>query len=199
MQLETGSGLGRHEHTEPLTEDNQPETCKRAASSTKLCSKSLPSTWIWREAAVPLTEGKVPNGETAGKLLGQMSRFLKTRTYSLFKEREHKIQSKAQWEGMGVLRATLGISACPVAAEPSQRVGSRARSHKATMQPGHEGHQSLGAGIALQLGILEGPLCSMIHRGGCKTSVLLAERDTKEGWAGTALGAPSGGQGNIAI
>lgn len=52
---------------------------------------------------VPLTEGKVPNGEAAGELLGQMSRFLKTRTYSLFKERERKIQSKAQWEGMGAL------------------------------------------------------------------------------------------------
>lgn len=39
-----------------LIEDNQPETCERAASPTKLCSKSLLLMWIWREAAVPLTE-----------------------------------------------------------------------------------------------------------------------------------------------
>lgn len=105
------------------------------------------------EAVVPLTEGKVPSGEAAGELLGQMSGFLKTRTFSLFREREHKIQSKAQWEGTGVLRATLGISAHPVAAEPSQEsspghtAAGPPRSRRATTQPGHEGHQSLGAGI----------------------------------------------------
>ena len=83
-------------------EVNHPETCDGAAPSTTLCSKSLPFTQMWREAVVPLSERKVPHGEAAGELLGQTSEFLKTRT-SLFKEREHKIQSKAQREGMGPL------------------------------------------------------------------------------------------------
>lgn len=61
--------------------------------------------------------------------------------------------------GHGSLESNLGGSCVSHCRRAVPRAISRARSHRATTQPGHEGHQSLAAGIVPQMGLLE-PSCS---------------------------------------